>query len=56
MSAALAALAARAVKAGDDRLDGRLTRQAHAVIIAGIGAELEAMGLGWDDLMAAAGS
>ena len=39
-----------AFAAGDARLEGRITREQHAVIIARIGQEMVAAGLTWEDL------
>lgn len=39
-----------AIAANDARLDGRMTREAHAREIAFIDRELAAAGLTWDDL------
>lgn len=50
MNAQLEALAAKAVKAGDDRLEARITRADHAAVMAEIDAELAAMKATWDDL------
>lgn len=40
----------RTIAANDARLEGRISREQHAVIIAGIDAELSAAGLTWGDL------
>lgn len=39
-----------AFAAGDARLEGRITREQHAVIIARIAQEMIAAGLTWEDL------
>ena len=39
-----------AFAAGDARLEGRITRKQHAVIIARIDSELTVAGLTWEDL------
>lgn len=40
----------RTIAANDARLEGRITREQHAVIISGIDAELSAAGFTWADL------
>jgi hypothetical protein len=40
----------RTIAANDARLEGRISREDHAVIIAGIDAELSAAGFTWGDL------
>ena len=40
----------RTIAANDARLDGRISREQHAVIIAGIDAELSAAGFTWGDI------
>lgn len=37
-----------AVKAGDDRLEGRISRDEHGRILAGIEPQILAMGLTWE--------
>ena len=50
MSPELAALAAEAVEAGNARLDGRLTREEHARIIARIDTRLTELDASWEEL------
>jgi hypothetical protein len=48
-------LATRLSAANEARLDGKMTRPAHAVIVAEVGEALEDLGVSWDvmaDLMA----
>jgi len=40
----------RTIAANDARLEGRISREQHAVIIARIGQEMIAAGLTWEDL------
>jgi len=40
----------RTIAAYDARIEGRISREDHAVIIAGIDAELSAAGFTWGDL------
>jgi hypothetical protein len=40
----------RTIAANDARLEGRISREDHAVIIASIDAELSAAGFTWGDL------
>ena len=47
----LDAIHAYVVRAGDDRLDGVITRDQHAAIIQQAIVDLEAAGLGWRQFM-----
>lgn len=47
----LDAIHAYVVRAGDDRLDGVITRDQHAAIIQQAIVDLEAVGLGWRQFM-----
>jgi hypothetical protein len=51
MSITLAGLAATAKQAGDDRLDGKITRTEHGAILAAIEPQMLALGGTWDDLI-----
>ena len=51
MKNALADLALKARNAGDDRLDGKITRAQHGAILADIETQMAAMGGTWDDLI-----
>lgn len=46
----LAAITRQVIAANDARLDMRITRQQHAVIISGINDQLAANGWTWDDI------
>jgi hypothetical protein len=51
MKNALADLALKARNAGDDRLDGKITRAQHGAILADIETQMAGMGGTWDDLI-----